>query len=259
MPRISADPRRRTAVTIAVDASGQAHVAGYTLSSDFPTAQAYQPVFGGGYYDGFVATLTSTGNSLVYSTFLGGSGSEMGPGAYIVGRDPVVSIAVTPSGDAYITGATSSTNFPTLRAVQPGHGGGEYDAFVAKYSAGGQLQWSTFLGGTGADFGKRIALDPTGGVVVAGLTSSSEFSDAQPAAGGQRRIGRRVPRANRRRRRPGRFHAPDDDDRIVGERWTCRVVPVERRGDARRDRSGLTGAGWRSSTTRLATRRSSAM
>jgi len=71
--------------TIAVDAGGQAHVAGYTFSSNFPTAHAYQPTFGGGTADAFVATLNAAGNGLVYSTFLGGSGSEMGPGGYIVG------------------------------------------------------------------------------------------------------------------------------------------------------------------------------
>jgi len=169
--------------TIAVDAGGQAHVAGYTLSGNFPTAHAYQPAFGGG-ADAFVAALSSTGNSLVYSTFLGGSGSEMGPGAYIVGRDPVVSIAVTPAGTAYVTGATASSDFPTLRAVQPSHGGGEYDAFVAKFSAGGLLQWSTFLGGTAADFGKRIALDPAGAVVVAGLTGSTDFPARNPLQAG---------------------------------------------------------------------------
>src|SRR5439155_15870535 len=98
--------------TIAVDAAGQAHVAGYTLSRNFPTANAYQPAFGGGDADAFVARLDGTGSRLIYSTYLGGSGSELGPGAYIVGRDPVVSIALTPSGEAYVTGATSSPNFP---------------------------------------------------------------------------------------------------------------------------------------------------
>ena len=170
--------------TIGVDARGQAHVAGYTFSQNFPTARAYQPTFGGGYVDAFVATVNSTGNELVYSTFLGGSGSEMGPGAYIVGRDPVVSIAVTPAGEAYVTGATSSANFPTLRAVQSSHGGGEYNGFVARFSADGLLQWSTFLGGSGADFGKRIALDPTGGVVVAGFTSSTNFPTRNPLQAG---------------------------------------------------------------------------
>jgi hypothetical protein len=169
---------------IAVDASGQAHVAGYTLSGNFPTARAYQPVFGGGGADAFVATLNSTGNGLVYSTFLGGSGSESGPSGYTVGRDPVVSIAVMPSGEAYVTGATSSTNFPTLRALQATHGGGEYDAFVARFSASGLLQWSTYLGGTAADLGKRIALDPTGAVVVAGFSSSTDFPTRNPLQAG---------------------------------------------------------------------------
>ncbi|PYR06911.1 MAG: hypothetical protein DMF99_24660 [Acidobacteria bacterium] len=169
--------------TIAVDASGQAHVAGYTLSGNFPTANAYQSTFGGGDGDAFVTKLTATGNGLVYSTFLGGSGSEMGPHVYTVGRDPVVSIALTPSGEAYVTGATSSTNFPIVRALQPTHGGGEYDAFVARLSAGGLLQWSTFLGGSAGDFGKRIAVDPIGGVVVTGFTDSTNFPLRNPLQG----------------------------------------------------------------------------
>ncbi len=169
---------------IAVDASGQAHVAGYTQSANFPTTHAYQAVFGGGVSDAFVATVNSTGNGVVYSTFLGGSGSETGPGTYIVGRDPVVSIAVTPSGEAYVTGATSSTNFPTLGALQASHAGGEYDAFVAKFSASGLLRWSTFLGGTAADFGKRIAFDPSSAVVVAGFTGSTSFPTNTPLQAG---------------------------------------------------------------------------
>jgi hypothetical protein len=160
--------------TIAVDAAGRAHVAGYTLSSNFPTVHAYQAAYGGS-GDAFVATINSTGASLDYSTFLGGSSSEMGPGAYLVGRDPVVSVAVTPNGETYLTGTTASANFPTLRAVQPAMGGGAFDAFVAKFSADGVLRWSTFLGGTGDDAGKRVALGPTGDVVVAGVTASGNF------------------------------------------------------------------------------------
>jgi hypothetical protein len=160
--------------TIAVDAAGRAHVAGYTLSNDFPTAHAYQPTAGGA-NDAFVAALTPAGDAFVYSTYLGGTGSEMGPGAYTVGRDPVVAIAVTPGGDAYVVGATASRDFPTLRAVQPAYGGGDFDAFAAQFSADGLLQWSTFVGGAAGDLAKRIAIGADGAVVVAGVTGSANF------------------------------------------------------------------------------------
>jgi len=96
----------------------------------------------------------------------------------------VVSIAVTPAGEAYVTGATSSTDFPTLAALQPSYGGGEYDAFIARFSADGLLQWSTFLGGMAADLGKRIAVAPTAGIVLAGFTSSADFPTRNPLQAG---------------------------------------------------------------------------
>jgi Beta-propeller repeat/FIMAH domain len=168
--------------TIAVDAPGQAHVAGYTLSSNFPTVRAQQAVFAGGGSDAFVTKLDATG-AMVYSTFLGGSGSEMGPAAFEVGRDPVVSVAVTQSGDAFVTGVTSSTDFPTLRPLQGSHGGGVYDAFVAKLAPDGLLQFSTLLGGSGADSGRRLTVDSNGAVVIAGATSSVNFQTRNPLQG----------------------------------------------------------------------------
>jgi Beta-propeller repeat/FIMAH domain len=168
--------------TIAVDAAGQAHVAGYTLSFNFPTVRAQQAVFAGGGSDAFVTKLDATG-AIVYSTFLGGSGSEMGPASFVVGRDPVVSVAVTASGDAFVTGVTSSTDFPTLRPLQGSHGGGVYDAFIAKLAPDGLLQFSTFLGGSGADDGRRLAVDSNGAVVVAGSTSSVNLQMRNPLQG----------------------------------------------------------------------------
>jgi hypothetical protein len=98
---------------------GHAYVAGSTSSTDFPTMNALQPIYGGA-YDAFVTKLNPAGSALVYSTYLGGSGYDIG-----------TSIAVDGSGNAYVAGFTSSTDFPTKNPLQPAFGG-EYDAFVAK-------------------------------------------------------------------------------------------------------------------------------
>src|SRR5207245_1095487 len=101
---------------IAVDSLGQAYVTGVTASLDFPpTAGAFQPSFPGGFFAAFVTKLNPTGAALVYSTYLGGTGGEQG-----------FSIAVDAAGNAYVTGNTFSTNFPTTAgAFQPRFGGGD--------------------------------------------------------------------------------------------------------------------------------------
>jgi hypothetical protein len=151
---------------VAVDASGSAYVAGYTTSTDFPTANALQAE-NHGFYDAFVAKLNPAGSALVYSTYLGGSISEYATG-----------IAVDASGNAYITGSTTSTDFPTANALQAEHGG-LYDGFVAKLnSAGSALVYSTYLGGSGYDQGNGIAVDGAGSAYVTGYTSSTDFPTA---------------------------------------------------------------------------------
>jgi hypothetical protein len=104
-------------VGIAVDSFGDAYVTGYTLSTDFPTSNPLQATNHGD-YDAFVAALDPTGATLLYSTYLGGSGNDLGRG-----------IAVDSVGDAYVTGDTLSTDFPTFNPLQPTNHGG-YDAFV---------------------------------------------------------------------------------------------------------------------------------
>src|SRR5207245_1492753 len=111
---------------IAVDGSGNAYVTGYTPSWNFPIANALQPTcYLNGYAncnDAFVTKFNAAGSALVYSTYLGGSGNDYGRG-----------IAVDASGNAYIAGSSSSTNFPTVNAFQPTKGAGnDNDAFVAK-------------------------------------------------------------------------------------------------------------------------------
>jgi uncharacterized repeat protein (TIGR01451 family) len=104
---------------IAVDASGSAHVTGATRSSNFPTQNPVQLMPGGGLDDAFVSRFDPTGTTLSHSTYLGGSLSDFGTG-----------IAVQSSGQAFVTGQTSSSDFPTVNALQPTAGGGT-DAFVA--------------------------------------------------------------------------------------------------------------------------------
>ena len=96
-----------------MDSSGNAYVTGYTDSTNFPTANAFQAAFGGGNGDAFVTKLNAAGSALVYSTYLGGSGDDAGSG-----------IAVDSSGNAYVTGHTTSTNFPTANAFQVWRFGG---------------------------------------------------------------------------------------------------------------------------------------
>jgi len=155
---------------IAVDGSGNAYVAGLTKSTDFPTtAGAFQPTLRGGSYDAFVAKINPSqagAASLVYSTYLGGKGNDAAYG-----------IALDGSGNAYLTGLTTSTNFPTLHPVQAKYGGGGGgDAFVTKLnSTGSALVYSTYLGGSVSDEGDGIAVDTAGNAFVTGSTSSVDF------------------------------------------------------------------------------------
>ena len=152
---------------IAVDASGNAYVAGYTYSSNFPTLSAFQ-TSNKGSENAFAAKISSLG-TLVYSTYLGGSGS-----------DAASAIAVDSYGSAYVTGGTTSTNFPTASPLQSASGGNQ-DAFITKLNATGNgLIYSTYLGGSGGasgsmEAGTGIAVDSWGAAYVTGVTNSANF------------------------------------------------------------------------------------
>jgi len=160
---------------IAVDGAGAAYVTGETVSTDFPTVAAFQgncdncaiPT-----YDGFVTKVNPTGTALVYSTYLGGSGKDVGLGIMVDG-----------AGDAYVTGETVSTDFPTANPFQainhaaPSHS----TAFVAKLSStGSTLIYSTYLGGSGGEFGSGIAVDAAGNAYITGTTTSTDFPTVEP-------------------------------------------------------------------------------
>jgi membrane-bound inhibitor of C-type lysozyme len=156
---------------ISVDpTTGHAVVIGATMSTDFPTANPLQ-VNKGGDFDVFVARLNADGSALVFSTYLGGGGADYGN-----------AISVDPTtGHALVTGATSSVNFPTVKPLQP-HSAGDADVFVARLSADGSaLIFSTYLGGSGADYGNAIAVNPTtGDALVLGATYSANFPTVKP-------------------------------------------------------------------------------
>jgi hypothetical protein len=154
---------------IAVDAAGNAYVAGQTFSSDFPVTQgAFQTTnHAAGQDTAFVAKLNPTGTALVYSTYLGGSYGESAN-----------AIAVDAAGNAYVAGQTASTDFP----VTPGafqttnHAAGGPTSFIAKLNpTGTALVYSTYLGGNVFDSANAIAVDAAGNAYVAGQTGSTDF------------------------------------------------------------------------------------
>ncbi len=226
--------------SIAVDDSGDVYVTGYTHSTDFPTSPDTYDDTHNGDKDVFVSKLSANGSTLIYSTFLGGSGEDLGysiavdgaaiyitgatldhttdfpttPGAYdethnggidtfvsklaangstllfstFLGgssHDPAYSIAVD-GDDIYITGYTfdDTTDFPTTPgASNETHNGGGTDAFVSKLSANGStLLYSTFLGGSVGDSGYSIAIQE-GGVYITGATTSTDFPSSTGAYG----------------------------------------------------------------------------
>lgn len=157
---------------IAVDRSGNAYVTGKTLSDNFPTQNALQNTLQNpinpkiNARDVFVTKLNAAGNSLLYSTYLGGNSNDEGNG-----------IAVDRFGNAYVTGKTDSTNFPTKNAYQSDKS--LSDVFVTKLntntSGSASLIYSTYLGGNNVDYANAIDVDLRGNVYVTGVTESTDF------------------------------------------------------------------------------------
>jgi hypothetical protein len=157
----SADPIQ----SIAVDASGNAYVTGWTISNDFPVTQGTFDTSFNGHSDSFVVKLNPSGSNLDYATFLGGSSGAAG-----------LDIAVDGIGHAYVVGYTASSDFPTTPSAFDTSHNGSSDAFVIKLNpTASTLVYATFLGGHTWDFGDGIAVDATGSAYVTGETRSSEF------------------------------------------------------------------------------------
>jgi hypothetical protein len=159
------------ATSLAVDAAGSVYISGYTSSVNFPvSAGAFQSSCAGGCTssDAFVTKLDPTGTSVIYSTYIGGTRSDLGNG-----------IAIDGSGDAFLVGQTSSTDFPvTSGALQTSCGGScaATDVFVAELDpTGSTLVYSTYLGGSGIDQGNAIVLDAQNNAFITGFTQSTNF------------------------------------------------------------------------------------
>lgn len=164
---------------LAIDSDGNVYVAGYTNSSNFPVAGAYQPGNAGG-TDAFVTKLNASGSSLAFSTYLGGNGV-----------DNALGISLDASRNVYVTGVTTSSNFPTVSPLQANSGGGA-DAFITEFPAnGGTPLFSTYFGGSGDEenYSGAIVVDSSGNILVTGDTTSVNFpvvNALQPVFGGAR-------------------------------------------------------------------------
>jgi len=167
------------ATGIAVDAAGEAFVVGLTWETNFPTtAGAYQTAFAGGFHDAFATKLNASGSGVVYSTYIGGTGD-----------DGATSVTIDSTGTAYIKGNTFSTNFPTT----PGSfqhtlsGSNDSDAFVAILNpAGSALNYSTYIGGSGNEYGSATAMIAIDGqtppnIYITGYGNSTNFPVTQGA------------------------------------------------------------------------------
>ena len=151
---------------IAIDSSDLVYVAGVTWSSDFPTTGgAYDTSYNGGISDAFITKLNANGTGLIYSTLLGGAG-----------EDECFAIAIDASGNAYVTGDTGSTDFPTTVGAYDSSLSGSQDAFVTKLNANGtDLVYSTYIGGIAREMSYSLAIDSSGNAYITGDTGSTDF------------------------------------------------------------------------------------
>ncbi|MDP1725136.1 MAG: SBBP repeat-containing protein [Bacteroidota bacterium] len=148
---------------VTTDISGNIVITGYTAStSGIATSGAYQSSFGGGTYDAYLVKFNASG-ARQWATYFGGSGNDNGIG-----------IAVDGNGNIVMTGYTYSTSgIATIGVYQTSHGGGNTDAFIAKFNASGVRQWATYFGGSGGDEGKGIAVNGIGNIMITGNTAYS--------------------------------------------------------------------------------------
>ena len=167
---------------IVLDTNNSPVITGYTQSSNFPTANAFQSAYGGN-GDAFVAKLETNGAALLYSTYLGGSSYENGPGFVITSQNTLIpgtggALAAALDGSVYVTGWTYSTNFPVANAYQPTNEflfSGAHAAYVAKIGATGNVVYSTYFGGQIDDFGYAIGVDGSNDVYFAGSCASADL------------------------------------------------------------------------------------
>ena len=183
-------------LAIAVDGNGNAYVTGKTGLSevnqpfatseppqfqstrDFPVVNPFQSTFFGGFDDAFITKLNDSGSELLYSTYYGGNGTDLGE-----------AIAVDSEGNIYLAGTTNSSDLAQLAPVQPAFGGNR-DVFLTKFAADGQSQrYSSYIGGADIDSVEAIALDVNNNVYLAGFTNSTDFPTQQPFQGTLQGVG----------------------------------------------------------------------
>jgi hypothetical protein len=168
-------------MAVAVDAGGNPFVAGGTYSVNFPVLHPLQSTNAGG-EDAFLVKIAASGGGLIYGTYIGGDhGDSAAP-------ETATGVAVDRSGSAYVTGVTSSPNFPTSSGVQTIYGGGATDAFICRVNTGGtKLLYSTYVGGSSTDYATAITLNGAGTTYITGYTVSPDFpivSATQTTRGG---------------------------------------------------------------------------
>ena len=147
---------------IATDGSGNVYITGYTQStSGIATSGAYQTTFGGGSCDAFISKFNTSG-AIMWATYYGGSGPELGN-----------SIAIDNPGNIYITGYSSSSSGIATSGAYQTIPGGSQDAYLTKFNNSGTLQWATYYGGSGIDYGYGVTTDGSGNVYITGSTQST--------------------------------------------------------------------------------------
>jgi uncharacterized protein (TIGR03437 family) len=148
---------------IAVDSSGNMYVTGWLESPKYPNLDPFQQTSGTERFI-VIAKMTASGNALVWYTYVGGTA-----------LNDSEKIAIDSSGNTYVAGFTSSTDFPVLKAAQPVFGGGYENAVIVKVDRNGKLVYSTYLGGNNQERAQGLAVDATGAAFVSGFTWSIDF------------------------------------------------------------------------------------
>jgi hypothetical protein len=160
---------------IAIDADGYIYITGFTSSQDFPAINSIDSAYNGDFFDIFIAKLSNSGDSLMFSTYIGGERTEKCYG-----------IAIDNDGCLNITGRTNSYNFPTVNPYDDSFNGGDTrgDIFISKLSsAGDSLLYSTYLGGSFNDVGLDIAVDDSNNYYITGYSWSADFPMVNPFDG----------------------------------------------------------------------------
>ena len=160
---------------IDVAPDGTIWIGGYTASNDLSTVSPVQSQSAGGTTDAILASLSSDGKTLQFCSYLGGTG-----------QDEAYDLAIDADGNPVFVGYTVSTNFPTVSPLQASNGGGAggFDAWVARLDAAAKtISFSTYFGGSASESAHAVAIDPDGGILVAGQTRSSDFPTVDPVDG----------------------------------------------------------------------------